>query len=137
MAKATNKTQPTTVAPEDFLATVVPERRRQEGLELLALFDRVTGLQAKMWGPSIIGYGRYHYKYESGREGEMILTGSALLTIAHLKGRLMTDEVWQATHIDEDWQIENWGEDEEAQARRAKRREELQSAAGFLAMLSA
>lgn len=64
------------------------------------------------------------------------LTGSALLTIAHLKGRLTPDQVWQATHIDEDWQIEHWGDDDEALERRAKRRLELQSAADFLAMLS-
>ena len=77
MANAANKTQPTTTAPKDFLASVEPERRRAEGFELLAFFDRVTGLQAKMWGPSIIGYGRYHYRYESGREGDMLLTGLA------------------------------------------------------------
>lgn len=75
MAKATNLTQPTTVSPQDFLATFEPARRRDEGLELLAFFDQLTGLPAKMWGPTIIGYGRYHYKYESGREGDMILTG--------------------------------------------------------------
>lgn len=64
------------------------------------------------------------------------LTGSALLTIAHLKGRLTPDQVWHATHIDEDWQIEHWGNDDEAIERRARRRAELQSAADFLAMLS-
>lgn len=75
MAKSTNKTQVTTVSPAEFLAGVEPERRREEGRELLALFDRVTGLAAQMWGPSIIGYGRYHYTYESGRSGEFFLTG--------------------------------------------------------------
>lgn len=63
------------------------------------------------------------------------LTGSALLTIAHLKGHLTPDQVWHATHIDEDWQVERWGDDDEALTRRAKRRAELQSAADFLAML--
>ena len=75
MAKANNKTQPTCVAPTAFLSTVEPERRRQDGVQLLAFFNRVTGLPAQMWGPSIIGYGRYHYKYESGREGDHLLTG--------------------------------------------------------------
>ena len=75
MAKADNKTQPTDVDPETFLATVEPERRRADGLALLVLFDRVTGLKAQMWGPTIIGYGRYHYKYESGREGSHLITG--------------------------------------------------------------
>ncbi|MGI9475992.1 MAG: DUF1801 domain-containing protein [Hyphomicrobiaceae bacterium] len=75
MAKAKNKTQPTATDPKAFLATIEPERRRQDGLALLAFLDRVTGLKAQMWGPSIIGYGRYHYKYESGREGDHLITG--------------------------------------------------------------
>jgi Domain of unknown function (DU1801) len=75
MASQQNKTQVTTVAPADFLATVEPERRRLEGIELLAFFEQVTGLQAQMWGASLIGFGRYQYKYASGREGEYFLTG--------------------------------------------------------------
>ncbi|MFN3232073.1 MAG: DUF1801 domain-containing protein [Alphaproteobacteria bacterium] len=75
MAKAQNKTQPTDMAPDDFIAAVEPERRRQDGFALLDFFNRVTGLEPKMWGPSIIGYGRYHYKYESGREGDFLMTG--------------------------------------------------------------
>ncbi|MFT5508011.1 MAG: hypothetical protein ACI89J_001081 [Hyphomicrobiaceae bacterium] len=98
MAKATNLTQPTTVSPQDFLATVEPARRRDEGLELLAFFDQLTGLPAKMWGPTIIGYGRYHYKYESGREGDMILTGfsprKTALTLYIMPGyRHMTEKL--------------------------------------------
>ena len=42
---------------------------------LLPWFEQVTGLKAQMWGPSMIGYGRYRYKYESGREGEAMITG--------------------------------------------------------------
>ena len=75
MAKAENKTQITGVEPRDFIATVESPKKRADAEELLAFFDRVLGLKAQMWGPSIIGYGRYHYKYDSGREGEMILTG--------------------------------------------------------------
>lgn len=75
MAKATNKTQPTALDPTEFLSTVEPERRREDGMALRAFFDRVTGLEAQMWGPSIIGYGRYHYKYDSGREGDHLITG--------------------------------------------------------------
>ena len=63
------------------------------------------------------------------------LTGSALLTIAHLEGQLTLDDVWHAAHIDEDWQIEKWGHDTEAAERHAKRRAELQSTADFLGML--
>lgn len=75
MAKSENKTKPTEVDPKDFVAAVEPEKKRADAESLLDLFNRVTGLQPKMWGPSIIGYGRYHYKYESGREGEFMLTG--------------------------------------------------------------
>ena len=75
MAKADNKTKPTDVAPEDYVAAIEHNRRREDGEELLKFFGRVTGLKPKMWGPSLIGYGRYYYKYDSGREGEMLMTG--------------------------------------------------------------
>lgn len=75
MAKSHNKTKPTSQTPRAYLATVTPEQRRKDGLRLLKFFNDVTGLRPKMWGPSIIGYGRYHYKYDSGREGEFFLTG--------------------------------------------------------------
>ena len=75
MAKAKNKTQVTATAPSDFIAGVEPEKKKQDAETLLTFFNRVTALEPKMWGPSIIGYGRYHYKYESGREGEFMLTG--------------------------------------------------------------
>ena len=70
-----NKTQPTQLAPQAFLSTVEPERRRQDGLVLLDLFERVTGFEPVMWGPTIIGFGRYHYRYAPGREGHFLATG--------------------------------------------------------------
>ncbi|MCR9130017.1 MAG: DUF1801 domain-containing protein [Alphaproteobacteria bacterium] len=70
-----NKTKPTEVAVEDFLAAVEPERKREEARELDALFRKVTGFNPVMWGPSMIGYGSYHYVYDSGREGDMFATG--------------------------------------------------------------
>lgn len=70
-----NKTRPTTVLPRDFIASVEPERRRKEGEILLGLFEKTTGWKARMWGPAIIGFGEYHYKYESGREGDFMVTG--------------------------------------------------------------
>ena len=75
MAKAENKTRATEINPASFVAAVEPEKKRADAEALLSLFNRVTRLKPKMWGPSIIGYGRYHYKYESGREGEFMLTG--------------------------------------------------------------
>lgn len=75
MAKTPNKTQQTKVSPRAFLKSVDNPKRRADGLTLLTFFNRVTGLKPKMWGSSIVGYGRYHYKYDSGREGEFFLTG--------------------------------------------------------------
>lgn len=75
MAKAQNKTQITEVEPAQFVAAVEPEKKKQDAETLLSFFTRVTGLKPKMWGPSIIGFGRYHYKYESGREGDFMMTG--------------------------------------------------------------
>ena len=75
MAKNENKTQPTDVSPADFIASVEHDRRREDAEVLLKWFEDVTGYAPKMWGSSLIGYGRYHYKYDSGREGDMLVTG--------------------------------------------------------------
>lgn len=72
---AENKTQATGSPVADFLAGVEPERRRNEGTRLVELFEKTTGWTARMWGPSIIGFGQYHYKYDSGREGDSLATG--------------------------------------------------------------
>ena len=73
--KSDNKTQPTTVSPREFVATIEHPVRRADAEALLDLFARVTGMTARMWGPSIIGYGVYHYRYASGREGDFLMTG--------------------------------------------------------------
>lgn len=70
VANEANKTQPTDVGVMEFLESLPTERRRDEGMELLALFERVTGAPAVMWGPSIVGFGNHHYKYATGREGD-------------------------------------------------------------------
>lgn len=70
-----NKTQPTEVTVEDFLATVPSPQKQADAVELDAIFRRVTGFEPVMWGESIVGYGRYHYKYASGREGDFLATG--------------------------------------------------------------
>lgn len=75
MAKVELKTAPTAVDPLTFIEAVSKPRRREDAKTLLQLFGRVTGLEPQMWGPSIIGYGRYRYRYDSGREGEFLLTG--------------------------------------------------------------
>ena len=68
-----NKTKPTEITVEAFLAGVSPERA-EEARALCALIERVSGEAATMWGPSIIGFGAHHYRHESGREGSTPLT---------------------------------------------------------------
>lgn len=75
MTQAQNKTSETDVSVEQFIAGIEPEQRRADALVLLEIFGRVTGVAPVMWGSTIIGYGRYHYKYESGREGDFMRTG--------------------------------------------------------------
>ncbi len=75
MAKAKLKTTQNKKSVKDFIASVENEQRRNDAKTLLKLFNRVTGMKPKMWGASIIGYGRYEYKYASGREGEFMMTG--------------------------------------------------------------
>jgi hypothetical protein len=65
------KTTPTTVPVEEFLATVNHPTRHRDALRLIELCTRVTGHEPVMWGPSIIGFDTYHYRYASGREGDM------------------------------------------------------------------
>ena len=67
-----NKTKPAVISVIDFLNTVEPENRRLEVLQLNQLFEEATGERGLIWGSSIIGYGSYHYKYESGREGDFM-----------------------------------------------------------------
>jgi len=72
-----NKTQATAVSVDDFLATVEHEQRRADGHQLVKVYRRLTGEPPVMWGPSIIGFGRSHYRYASGREGD---TGAAIFS---------------------------------------------------------
>jgi len=75
MAKADTKTQLTDVDPRAFLEAVEHPVRRADGLILDDMFRRITGWQPRMWGPTIVGYGKYHYIYDSGREGDSLATG--------------------------------------------------------------
>jgi Domain of unknown function (DU1801) len=75
MPKDENKTKPTEIGVNAFIEAVTDERQRAEARKIAAMMERLSGYQAKMWGPSIIGFGSYHYNYESGREGEMCRIG--------------------------------------------------------------
>lgn len=70
-----NKTRPTGADVKAFLRSVEHPVRRQDALALDALFREVTGWTPRLWGDSIVGYGSYHYRYDSGREGDAIATG--------------------------------------------------------------
>jgi hypothetical protein len=69
------KTRPTDVSVDVFLDGVAHPGRRADGQAVRALMERVTGEPAVMWGPSIVGFGRYHYRYASGHEGDMCRVG--------------------------------------------------------------
>ena len=89
------KTQPTDQKVEDFIASVEPEAKREDARTLLALFKRITGEEPMMWGPSIIGFGTYHFKYESGREGDWMRAGFSPRKAKHslyLMGRYCDEE---------------------------------------------
>ena len=72
-----NKTVETAASVEAFLAGVEPKQRAEDAVALEAFFRDVTGFEPRMWGESIVGYGRYHYVYKSGREGDFLATGFA------------------------------------------------------------
>ncbi len=69
------KTKATEMSVDEFIEAVPIEQRREDAKKLRAMMERLTGEQAKMWGPSIIGFGQYHYKYESGHGGTMARLG--------------------------------------------------------------
>jgi hypothetical protein len=69
------KTQPTGASVEEFIAGVEDEARREDCRALVKMMRRVTGSKPVMWGPSIVGFGSYHYRYASGREGDWMLAG--------------------------------------------------------------
>lgn len=67
---ANNKTTETAVNVEDFINNVADPTKREDSLKLIEIIKNKTGFAPKMWGPSIVGFGSYHYKYASGHEGD-------------------------------------------------------------------
>jgi hypothetical protein len=72
---AETKTKPTNQSVDDFIAAVDDERKRDDARAIVTMMQRITGEPAYMWGPSIIGFGTYHYRYESGHEGDAPVAG--------------------------------------------------------------
>ena len=74
-SKRKNKTAATAVDPIRFIDKVESEVKRRDSHELVAMMQDIVGEPPKMWGPTIVGFGTAHYQYESGREGDICLTG--------------------------------------------------------------
>lgn len=72
---AENKTQATGASVAAFISSIDDKQQRADARKVAAMMRKATGKRAKMWGPSIVGYGAYHYKYASGREGDFLMTG--------------------------------------------------------------
>lgn len=72
---AENKTARTNASVEDFLAATEPAVRREDGFALKAMLDELTGNPAEMWGPSMVGYGAFHYQTAAGHQGDMFVLG--------------------------------------------------------------
>ena len=70
-----NKTVPHDGSVTEFLSSVDNDRRREDAFALLKIMQEETGEEAVLWGPSIVGFGSYHYRYASGREGDFLATG--------------------------------------------------------------
>jgi len=82
---------------EDFLKSIDNENRKEDSFVVLELMKKITGTEPSMWGPSMIGFGSYHYKYASGREGDWFLTGFSprkqSLTLYTMSGFKKYDEI--------------------------------------------
>src|SRR6476661_8210155 len=75
MATNKNKTVETSASVKEFINTVENEQKRKDCFSIIEIMQAATGFEPKMWGPAIVGFGTYHYKYESGREGDAPLVG--------------------------------------------------------------
>jgi len=69
------KTRETEVSPYDFIDEITEQEKKKDSLSLMALMQRITGKKPAMWGPSIIGFGKYHYEYASGHSGDICICG--------------------------------------------------------------
>jgi hypothetical protein len=69
------KTKKNKASVKAFIGTIEDEQKRKDSLAVLEMMKKITGEKPTMWGPSLVGFGSYHYKYDSGREGDWFLTG--------------------------------------------------------------
>lgn len=96
---AENKTKPTKASVIEFINQVDNEQKKQDAMVLLDLMKSITQEEPVLWGPSLIGFGNYHYKYESGREGDFFIVGfsprKTALTIYIMPGFERYDKLMQ------------------------------------------
>lgn len=81
---AANKTLPTSVNVLDYINSVKEEKKRIDAIKLMTMMESISGQKAVMWGPSIIGFGTFHYKYASGHEGDVPMIGFSPRSNAHV-----------------------------------------------------
>ncbi|MBO6792696.1 MAG: DUF1801 domain-containing protein [Balneolaceae bacterium] len=72
---ADNKTVPTKLSVDEYINAIEHPQRKEDCKAIIELMKEISGREPVMWGHSIVGFGKYHYKYESGREGDMLATG--------------------------------------------------------------
>ncbi|HSF54927.1 MAG TPA: DUF1801 domain-containing protein [Algoriphagus sp.] len=72
---AETKTKPTDVSVDEFIQAVESPKKREDAFALKKMMEEITGEKATMWGPTMIGFGQYHYKYASGHEGDAMIVG--------------------------------------------------------------
>jgi hypothetical protein len=75
MTKIRAKTVETTNSVSVFIKTVPDQQKQKDSLAMIEIMERQSGFEAKMWGPAVVGFGSYHYKYESGHQGDAPLVG--------------------------------------------------------------
>ncbi len=93
---ADNKTKPTELSVAAFIDAITDPTKRADAKALVKLIQDATGEKPKMWGPSIIGFGTYHYKYDSGREGDAPLIGFSPRKAATVLYGMIGSSDWKA-----------------------------------------
>ena len=97
---AKNKTIETENSVADFLTTITDEKKRTDCSTIIDLITEQTGLEPKMWGSSIVGFGSYHYIYDSGRMGDAPLVGIAARSFAQQRPKTGTYQLFGAASAD-------------------------------------
>ena len=92
---------PTGADVESFLAAIPDDRRREDARALCAVMAEATGEPAAMWGSSIVGFGRYHYRYDSGHEGDAADDDIAAYVAEHPDARVVTSDAGLARRVRE------------------------------------